>query len=670
QPIQQAFQMVEMQMSQPGNEIAQVKQMLEVPEFRQAFDLVVEMVSSEVFVYGNRQTSGTMALMMEAMGTMRYSPMLYAVVQAEIDLNQNEFAQKMILDMLADNLDNVAIPGIVFGFKIKNAEVATEQLTRLEGMIRGLMQSQPDLQGFKDNVKREKIGEGDYLTITVPGSMVPWDEIPFSELQEEEGQYNALQKKLRKLNCVVSLGVRDDYVILAIGDSTDDLAKIGKAPLLADHEKLAPLKAAGTHRYTGIGYASSELVNAVSTQPEDLDDIIDIAKQLLPHADVLDDDTQNQILNDIEELVTDLRPLIPRPGAQMSFSYLTDRGIESQGFDWSENLRLDGTKPLTILNHLGGNPILAVVVRNQYRPGDYDLLVKWLGKAHDYFQQLAIPTMSASDLKNFRQFSDVAIPLLQELNDINQNMLIPAMADGQFGFVITAREKTTQWHKMLPQTKEPLGVPAPALVFGVSDADLFEKALSKFRGVINSVLQIVHKTIPSVPEIELPPARVWDKDIGAKVYYYRPPEEWGVYRRLSPNVGIADNLAVMSLFPAQTRKLVQENQLQVDGGPLADTDRPLAAAVYFSWTELVDLLEPWANEIARMQDQQMQAAQQRYGGEVEVNEDGESPMLVMILATIKQGASFLKVFKGYTSVTYTKDGVLITHSETRFEDLK
>ena len=40
---------------------------------------------------------------------------------------------------------------------------------------------------------------------------------------------------------------------------------------------------------------------------------------------------------------------------------------------------LDGSKPLSLLQHVGGNPAIAAVNRGKVSVADYDRFVKWVG---------------------------------------------------------------------------------------------------------------------------------------------------------------------------------------------------------------------------------------------------------------------------------------------------
>jgi hypothetical protein len=96
----------------------------------------------------------------------------------------------------------------------------------------------------------------------------------------------------------------------------------------------------------------------------------------------------------------------------------------------------------------------------------------------------------------------------------------------------------------------------------------------------------------------------------------------------------------------------------VDGGPLAEKDRPLAAAVVFDWAGLVDAATPWVEFGAT---KYMESAS---GGKVTA--EARSAVLEKVEVVLE----VLKCWRGVTSATYLEDGVLVTHHETVFRDLK
>ena len=85
---------------------------------------------------------------------------------------------------------------------------------------------------MQNRLKRATIGGHSYLTFKLDGSMVPWDPgivEKIRSLAATPADGDKLIEHLKKTTLVVSLGLHDDYLLLAIGPSTDVLSKMGKA---------------------------------------------------------------------------------------------------------------------------------------------------------------------------------------------------------------------------------------------------------------------------------------------------------------------------------------------------------------------------------------------------------------------------------------------------------
>ena len=79
-------------------------------------------------------------------------------IDAESTLNQ------LLAETLAANTDQIVIPDLVWGFRTTQVDAAQKQLARIETFVTGMAQAQPMLA---DAVAREKIGNGDFITVTI-----------------------------------------------------------------------------------------------------------------------------------------------------------------------------------------------------------------------------------------------------------------------------------------------------------------------------------------------------------------------------------------------------------------------------------------------------------------------------------------------------------------------
>src|SRR5262249_34893665 len=145
-------------------------------------------------------------------------------------------------------------------------------------------------------------------------------------------------------------------------------------------------------------------------------------------------------------------------------------GHESYAYDWSEHKAVDSSQPLTVLNHVGGSPLLAFVGRTKYQPQNYQMLVKWVKLINQRFEEMALPRLDEGTRAQYEEFAKILHPVLKRIDKATSELLLPALADGQMGLVLDAQMTSKQWHQMMPASDKPLPILEPAIIVGVSDA--------------------------------------------------------------------------------------------------------------------------------------------------------------------------------------------------------
>ena len=151
------------------------------------------------------------------------------------------------------------MPNFVVGFKLKNTDLAKEQLIKLETIGNIVLESNEQTKG---HFKKTKVGDYEYLVLELDGGMVPWDELPMDKLKEMEAKEGDVQKiidRLKESKLVIALGVRDNYLLSSIGSSLECLEKLGQGNRLIDRPELKPLEKFVDRRLTSIGYVSQEM---------------------------------------------------------------------------------------------------------------------------------------------------------------------------------------------------------------------------------------------------------------------------------------------------------------------------------------------------------------------------------------------------------------------------
>jgi hypothetical protein len=645
--LQALWQMAQAELQKPEGPLAPIAKLAAQGENRQLLELLGDMFGEEVFFYGGSNYIEFADLATQAVSGMRYGPALLKLTGDAGQLDDNQLRLLSLFRILAENPNLLKIPELVIGFKLRDTERANAQLQRLETVLKGLVEQMPQLKG---RLQSAKVAGRSFLTLALDGSLVPWKQVPFKQFEDKPGEYDALVKKLSQLKLTVSAGVRDRYLLVVLGESNAHVAKLGGTSRLIDRPELAPLARHADQRLTTIGYASQALMARTGTTPKDIDNLVELAGEALGKAPVTAGQRQ-RMQKDLAELAKVFKAALPKPGAVVSFSFLTPRGRESYSYDWEESPHRSAAKPLTLLSHVGGTPLFAVVGRSQFSAAHYQTLVKWIQVAYGYVEELAVPKMKPDEKKRFEAFMKEARPLFRRLDEVTAKLL-PALADGQWALVLDGRLTSRQWFPLLPPSDKPVPLVTPALVVAVHDADLLRKAFGEYRAIANELLPMVRKlSDEELPELQVPAPQTRPLKTGT-LYFYAVPAALGLDQQLVPNAGLSDRVAALALAPAHTERLVAAAPLQVPGGPLADRNRPLVMASYSNCEGLVTALTPWVEMGVRI------AAPFLRG------QDPDS--LVGQARTILE---VLKVLRSYSSATYVEDKAVVTHAETVIRDL-
>jgi hypothetical protein len=652
--LQMGLKAAESELHKPDNPLAHFLQFFHEPANRQLLELLADMGSQEIFFYGGESFVGFVDLAMQLSGGMRFGPGLMMLSGEGRNRDPRQLQALALLNILSANLESLKVPDLVIGFSLSNRQRAEEQLQRLEKLAKDLLDKTP----LKGRFQRTQVEGSSFLTLTLDGSLVPWDQIPFKDLEEKEGEFDKLKKKLSQLKLTVNLGVRDKYLLLAIGESAAQIAKLGKGKSLAERAELKPLAKFTDRKINSITYTSKALNAAVQPSGKDVDGWVELANQGLSGLG-LPEDKLSKIKKDLEALAKDVKPLLPAPGAGFSFSFLTNRGQESYGYDWGEHRNVESAKPLTILDHLGGSPFFAAAGRSKYTPENYQTLVKWIKVAYGYFEEIGLPQIPADDRQQFQQLAEAAKPILRRLDEATAKLLLPALADGQHGFVLDAKITSKQWLTVMPAQEKDLPMLEPALIVGVSDAEKLRQAFGEYRTAINELLGKLHDLNLIPFEFQIPEPEKQNLTVKSGVSYFYPlPAGIPIDAQIIPNAGLSDSFLVLTISQAHSNRLLTKTPLKVDGGPLADTQRPLASALYCDWPAFVDALTPWIEMGARLA-----------GPQLGVAEEGDDKKLDEILKQVRTVLDVLKCLRGYSSCSYLENGVLVTHGEVVVRDL-
>ena len=253
-----------------------------------------------------------------------------------------------------------------------------------------------------------------------------WSELHWADLEEEPGEFAPLIEKLKSLTLNITLGIRGEYVLASLGASNEHLARLGKGTLLADRPELKPLAAFSKERLTSVAFASADLRRAGRTSKADIHKLAASVAGLL--ADLgLEEALRKRILDDIQAFAADIRRYVPDVGAAMGFSFLTERGFEGYAYDWSQHLAIDGSKPLELADHLGGNPLAALVTRSKYDPEHGTCWSNGAGSAMATFRSLDCRSSTSTSARTLRPGGRIAPAAYRVSRAATRDLMLPAL---------------------------------------------------------------------------------------------------------------------------------------------------------------------------------------------------------------------------------------------------
>ena len=334
---------------------------------------------------------------------------------------------------------------------------------------------------------------------------------------------------------------------------------------------------------------------------------------------------------------------------------------------------MDSSKPLSILDHVGGTPILFVASRSKDTVDDYDEAADWLTQTAKHVEQVAEAKTKPEDWAEYLKYRDRGIALLKRINTANREMLYPAFADNQGAFVLDLSAESKRWVNQMPEAREPLPMIEFGIVASVSDAEKLREGAKEYIAVVRDAIALVREINPEeVPEFELPEAEERELTGGGTLYQFALPAEWGLDEQISPNAGITDKAAALTVMPAMTERLLGSTPLKIDTS--LDLKRPAATIMHCQFAEGIKAIRPWIDYGVGVATGSIKLEEEDgEEGDDEEEAQEQSPMMFqlgMFVPQVYQLLDVASVMKSATSITYEEDGVWVTHSETHIEDLE
>lgn len=656
--VQRLRALAEAQIEDPESPAFFGWQMLQLPENQRLLALGGDLLRNEVVFYGGRSAGETLALVQEISNRANFLP-LKLVASGRFDQFESEFGgqnqmPRMVLELLRQRSDSLQVPEFVIAFRVTDRDRAAEQLKRLEIML-NLARAAVD-EEMPGEIRPQTAGEFSGLAWTISGQEIPFEEVPWEEFEATPGEFDDVVNQLRRLNLVLAVGSWRDYVVVSVGGSLDHLAALGEGASLGDRPEWEKLAHLADESICSVTYTSGEFLSAANGQERMLEIFAEIGEEVRTN-EHLTADERERIADDVAELISDVKRYMPEFGPAASAQYFAPGGVRGLSYNWTDNPLVAQAGPLSLLRHVGDSPWLVAVGRGRNDPAQARLAAKWFERFWGYgeyvLEKIAQEEEEAGEaLVMLRALR----PHVDRLGEIYGTQLAPALADGQFGLVIDGKLRSSEpWaDAVLPFE---VVLPEPALLVGVSDAELLVEALDAVRLEINAAWATIVEHAPpgeELPEFALPAPEMQSESYGNLYYYPLPPGL--VDPQISPNAALGDSVAAVSGSFDHSLRLLEDRE---PNSTVLDFSSPACGVFRLDmeavWTDLEPLVQIGLAVLAQAIEQNGDDLEELQLGPI-------APQLAELFAVVK-------TFRGVEAVTRRDEGIFVTESFVSVEDL-
>jgi hypothetical protein len=571
-------------------QVGQARQMIDNPNVESLLKLALDMVSDETFLFADGKASQAIIginSLSEDISEIAASGDQQAILEYFLDLQKSDW-------------DDLEIPTVVFGFKVKDQERVLGKLDELEGIIRFGLGSIPMTQSFVEGLERIDDARGVRISWTVIPEMIPWAQLRRSIPTNEGGQITEkLQELLADRQLCITIGQLDGYLIFALSEDPETISELGKAKSLLTNPDLKTVIQNANKEITSVSYVSDAYSDAYyQTQFKDFFSrhvgaqfrMLQSLGQELPKG-------FESLAEDLEWIDEQIAELVPSFQGQTAFSFLTKTGSEFWSHSRTENVLFDASKPLDVLEHVGGDPMMLIAFRLQNRPEYFATARRIVRKVKNYLDlipEMEELTMSDSQREAWEVGLDRGWPLVVELADIWEKQFLPAMKDGQHAWVLHGGDLSSkQWYKDMPESSTPLTIPEIATITGLSNRQGMIDAWKSLYELFDKSLALVRELEPNSvrPDYAIPRPVPAESQVGNK-YTLPIPEDCPVPKNLAPQMVLTDRYMISTYSEPQSQSLAASKDFSVAKN-LVSSKQACASVSYVDVGRLINFAKPW-----------------------------------------------------------------------------
>lgn len=569
-------------------QVGQVRQMVDNPNVESLLKLAQDMFSDETFFFANGQASQAMIAinsLSEEITEIARGGDPQAILDYFLQLPKSDF-------------DDIEIPTVVFGFKVHDQERVLGKLDELEGIIRFGLGNIPAAQSFVEGLERIEDARGVRIAWTVIPEMIPWTQLRRNIPANEAGQISEkIQDLLADRQVCITVGQLDGYLVFALSEEPESISELGTKSSLIKNPDLKPVLQNANKELTSVTYVSDAYADAgFQTQLKDF-----FSRQVGAQFKMLQSIGQalpkgfESLPDDLAWIDEQIEDLIPDFQGQTAFSFLTKTGSEVWSYARTENVVFDASKPLDVLEHVGGDPIMLLAFRLQDHPEYFATARRIVRKMKDYLDRVPeMDSLSDSQRDAWKVGLDRGWPLVVQLADIWEHQFLPSMKDGQHAWVLQGGNMSSkQWYKDMPESNTPLAIPEIATITGLSDRKAMSDAWTSLFNLFDKSLELVRELEPNSvrSDYSIPKPVPVETKVGEK-YTLLIPDDCPVPKNLAPQVVLTDRYMISTYSEQQSESLVNAKDLSI-AKSLVSTKEACASVSYLDLGRLIQFAKPW-----------------------------------------------------------------------------
>ena len=618
-------------------------ELLSDPENQQLFDVLLDAVSSEVFIYGDAGVSSLADVVADVFeDAIR--------IGADAD---DQAMNRLMLDAAHRNLDKLGMPQVVIGFRLGKREPAMAQLKRLEPFL-----MEQDALKFG----RRTLGDSEFWVLEVESSeLMPERPEGIAELgADAPKKYDEIMDRLMANGLTIALGITDDYLVVSIGSDTKALEQHDQTPSLAKHPNLQELRQHFDKKLVSIQYASKELVRA-GRQISQQSSFWNLMLEGMRQDETLPAEVKTKLATAFEGLLESPQDST-KAGPVLNFAWMSPAGYDGMAIEWGKATRNDFSKPLPLVKQVSSPPLFFHASRVKDTKATYSRVRDFLSGMRGLFEKTgSSPEELTEEQKKFAEFLQDVDPLVARLDKVVREKLLDGLKDGSWAISFDLDQMDIPEAPGMPLPIRNLLIPYPTFFLGVSDRKSLTAAAPELLEIARDMgkkMESMQERIedPQSPEV---PAMSFDfdnrrvKEAGDGRLFEFPVKTADGKEVASHVIGVSESLLIYGAKADVVADRLRSSESRLDLFGLED--KPIGSVTHFDFTQVVTLIESTAQSVIMAMEEQNPTSAAQIDG---MFQQGEFVF------------DLLRCFGGTTSVSYKDGDAIVTRYQTRFSDIK